>query len=102
MRIFVTGATGFIGSAIVQELINAGHPVLGLARNDAAADVLARLGVEAHRGDLSDTESLAAGASACEGVIHIAFIHDFSNYAAAVEADRRAVDALAGALEGSD
>jgi uncharacterized protein YbjT (DUF2867 family) len=69
----VTGSTGFIGSAIVQELIDAGHQVLGLARNDA--DALARLGVEAHRGELSDTESLAAGARACEGVIHTAFIH---------------------------
>ncbi len=101
MRVFVTGATGFIGSAIVQELIDAGHQVLGLARNDAAADALARLGVEAHRGDLSDTESLAAGARACEGVIHTAFIHDFSAYAAGVETDRLAVEALAGALEGS-
>jgi nucleoside-diphosphate-sugar epimerase len=101
MLVFVTGATGFIGSAIVQELVNAGHQVLGLARNDASAGALARLGVEAHRGDLSDTESLVAGARACEGVIHMAFIHDFSNYAAAIETDRRAVEAIAGALEGS-
>jgi nucleoside-diphosphate-sugar epimerase len=101
MRVFVTGATGFIGSAIVQELINAGHQVLGLARNDAAADALARLGVEAHRGELSDPEKFAAGARACEGVIHMAFIHDFSDYAASVETDRRAVEALAGALQGS-
>jgi nucleoside-diphosphate-sugar epimerase len=101
MRVFLTGATGFIGIAIVRELLAAGHEVLGLARSDAAADTLARLGVEAHRGELSDTDSLAAGAQACEGVIHTAFIHDFSAYAAAAETDRRAVEALARALEGS-
>ena len=101
MRVFVTGATGFIGSAIVQELVNTGHQVLGLARNDASANALARLGVEAHRGDLSEPESLVAGARACEGVIHMAFNHDFSNYVAAIETDRRAVEAMAGALESS-
>jgi nucleoside-diphosphate-sugar epimerase len=97
----LTGATGFIGEALVRELLPAGHQVLGLARSAAAADTLARLGVEAHRGELSDTASLAAGARTCEGVIHTAFIHDFSAYAAAAETDRRAVEALTGALEGS-
>jgi nucleoside-diphosphate-sugar epimerase len=101
MRVFVTGATGFIGPAIVRELLAARHEVLGLARSDAAANSLARLGVEAHRGELSDTASLAAGARACEGVIHAAFIHDFSAYATAAETDRQAVEALTGALEGS-
>lgn len=101
MRVFLTGATGFIGEAIVRELLIEGHQVLGLARSDAAADTLARLGVEAHRGELSDTDSLAAGARACEGVIHTAFIHDFSQYVANAETDRLALDAMARALEGS-
>ena len=101
MRVFLTGATGFIGEALVRELRTAGHEVLGLARSDDAAGKLARLGIEAHRGDLADTASLAAGARACDGVIHTAFIHDFSAYAAAAETDRRAVEALVDALEGS-
>ncbi len=101
MRVFVTGATGFIGSAIVQDLIGAGHQVLGLARSDASADALTQLGVEAHRGDLADLDSLVAGVRACDGVIHTAFVHDFSQYMANIETDRRAVEAMTGALEGS-
>src|SRR5258706_5105113 len=102
MRVFVSGATGFIGSAIVQELIGAGHQVLGLARSDAAADKLARLGVSAFRGELSNPSSLTAAARACDGVIHTAFIHEWSTTReAAAEVDARAVAALADALEGS-
>ena len=101
MRVFVTGATGFIGSAIVQDLLGAGHQVLGLARNDASAAALADVGVPAHRGDLTDTDSLVAGAQACDGVIHTAFVHDFTQFVANMETDRLAVTAMAGALKGS-
>lgn len=102
MRVFVTGATGFVGLPVVKELVTAGHKVLGMTRSDEGAKAVAAHGADVHRGSLEDLDSLRTGAKASDAVIHLAFIHDWSNFAQSCEVDRRAIEALGSVLAGTD
>jgi nucleoside-diphosphate-sugar epimerase len=102
MQVFLTGATGFIGTAIIPELMGAGHTVLGLTRSDAGAEALKAAGAEVHRGSLEDLDSLKRGAEGADGVIHCAFDHDFSDFVGMCEKDRRVIEALGSVLKGSN